>query len=307
MQSDLVHVGKDGWLFLVGGTNNVLEYYVEPDRFSANLVSKWLTLLQSRNARAADIGARYIHLIAPEKLTVYPEHYDGDLPYFDSCPSLRLVSAARAAQVDNLVVDVVSFMNELKPRYPLYWKTDTHWTFYGCFGAYQMLCSQLGVPQNTKLLQGKRNSGRIVLDLGAKFDPPIREEFSTVDFKATSRCISTNALVNYKKKKNAENDGGLHVGSNVVFVNNGPDAIDKRVVLFGDSFSEYRPHLLTGMLAETFREFHFVWSISIDWSYVERVQPDILITQSAERFMGNVPDDKFDLDTYVVRKLAALL
>jgi alginate O-acetyltransferase complex protein AlgJ len=53
--------------------------------------------------------------------------------------------------------------------------------------------------------------------------------------------------------------------------------------------------MLTGMLAETVAELHFVWSASVDWSYVERVRPDVLVCEMAERFTARVPSDDFDL------------
>ncbi len=50
------------------------------------------------------------------------------------------------------------------------------------------------------------------------------------------------------------------------------------------------------MLAETFRCVHFVWSAAIDWALVARLRPDIVLTESAERFMTRLPDDDgFDL------------
>jgi hypothetical protein len=69
-----------------------------------------------------------------------------------------------------------------------------------------------------------------------------------------------------------------------------------KVVLFGTSFSEYRTHLLTGMLAETVSELHFVWSTSIDFDYVEREKPDILIAEIAERFIPTCPSNNFSIE-----------
>lgn len=300
-----VHIGKDGWLFLIGGSNNVLAYFVTPDRFSQEHMSRWLRLLENRHQRAAALGARYIHLIAPEKLTVYPEHYDGALPFYDHAPSQSLTRAARRAKLDHLLLDPTPYLKTLK-QYPLYFKTDTHWTFHGAFAAYQLLCSRLGFRQNARIPQGKRSSAQIILDLGGKLNPPVRENWTRVEFITHARRVHANAQVLWKDDHPSASRQGLHVGSNVVFRNDHPDAIDQRVVLFGDSFSESAPFKLTGMLAETFREVHFVWSISMDWTYVERVKPDLIISEAAERFMGDVPGDRFDLEAHE-RQIAASL
>jgi alginate O-acetyltransferase complex protein AlgJ len=307
MPDDLIHCGIEGWLFLVGGSNNVLRYYTEPEAFSDRLVSSWLDLLRARRKRCAGIGATYTHLIAPEKLTIYHEFFAGELSFIRDCPALRLPRAAKEAGLGDAIVDPVPFFNQQKDSFQLYWKTDTHWSFHGCFCAYQMLCHHLGARPNSDIVRGRLRSGDIVLDLGAKLDPPPRERFRLIEFIKHARRIATNPMVNFKERYHRENDIGLHVGSNVVFVNNHRDAVDKSVVLFGDSFAEYRSHLLTGMLAETFREVHFVWSISLDWSYIERVKPDIVVTEAAERFMGQVPNDRFDLDAHVIERLGPLL
>lgn len=75
-------------------------------------------------------------------------------------------------------------------------------------------------------------------------------------------------------------------------------------MLFGDSFSECREHLLTGMLAETFREVHFIWNPNIDYEYVNFIQPDVVITELAERFMTRVPADKLDIQSFAAERLA---
>jgi hypothetical protein len=122
-----------------------------------------------------------------------------------------------------------------------------------------------------------------------------------------ARRVAVNPIVAYKERHALTNDAGLHRGSNVVFVNDSAGVHPARIVLFGDSFSEYRPHLLMGMLAETFREIHFIWSLGIDWTYVRRFEPDFVITEATERFMHFVPADDFDLDAHVISTLAPLM
>ena len=305
--ADAIHEGRAGWLFLSGGTNSVLGFYTEPDRFSDAAAQAWVDLLNTRRERCAALGASYVHLIAPEKLTVYPEFYVGDLPYMDQCPSIKLPRMLAKQGLDFLLVDVVDYFRQQKLDFQLYWLTDTHWTFLGCYCAYQMLCSYLGVQARPELLQGIEVRGKLTLDLGAKLPRPVVEEFVSVNFLTHARRIGSNAIVNYKETYGLENEGGLHVGSAVNFINEGPHAIQKRVVLFGDSFSEYRAHLLTGMLAETFREVYFVWSSRMDWSYITRLRPDIVITELVERFMGAPPTDDFNVETYAGQLIAPLL
>jgi alginate O-acetyltransferase complex protein AlgJ len=99
----------------------------------------------------------------------------------------------------------------------------------------------------------------------------------------------------------AQGEGAaMRRGARVIYRNASPDADPRRLVLFGDSYANFVTEaasgVLTPMLAETFREFHFVWSSSVDWAYVERVRPDILVTEISERFMARVPVDGLAVD-----------
>ena len=87
----------------------------------------------------------------------------------------------------------------------------------------------------------------------------------------------------------------VHVGAHVVYRNPSPGADPRRLVLFGDSCAHFDPFLLTGLLAESFSEVHFIWSSSLDWPYIERVRPDILLFEIAERFLAKLPKDDFDV------------
>ena len=90
-------------------------------------------------------------------------------------------------------------------------------------------------------------------------------------------------------------DREIHVGAHVVYRNGSAGADPRRLVLFGDSCAHFDPFLLTGMLAESFSEVHFVWSASLDWAYIEQIRPDILLFELAERFLARVPKDDFDV------------
>lgn len=296
--------GADGWLFLVGGTNQVLNAYLDEKGEFDQIIDQWLRRLEARQEAASAIGARYCHLIAPEKLTIYGDRIEVLKLARGNGLGARLSRAAAASGIEGMIANPTNYMERMKNDYLLYWKTDTHWTFHGCLCAYQILCGALGIRPSPEIVNARYKSGTIALDLGAKMDPPITELFTLADFVHKARLVSSNALVNYKIRHGRENDAGLHVGSNVVYANFSDSALQQKVVLFGDSFAEYRPHLLTGMLAETFAEVHFVWSTSIDWSYVERVKPDILLSEAAERFLMRVPDDRWDLDLFVVDRMS---
>lgn len=299
---DVVHVGRDGWLFLATGSNHVLDLYANPSAFTAEMALEWRDLLLTRQERFASMGAEYLHLPAPEKLTVMHRYFDGEIENIQGSPIHQM--ASRYGKELDFFVNPLPYFDRQIDNVSVYWKTDTHWSFWGCYSAYQLLCARLGVEANRDLVSYPFQEGNVLFDLGAKLGEPVREKGRFYQLSRNSVRRYANPLVRYKEESGKLNEASLHVGSHVIFDNDSPDAIDKTVVLFGDSFSEYRPHLLTGMLAETFREVHFIWNACMDYEYVAMAGADIVISELAERFMTRLPEDNLDIHAFAKDRLA---
>lgn len=301
-----VHVGHDGWLFIPGGRNEVLRFYEEPD-FFADAGTRWLTLARSRLENARERHVTYRHMTVPDKLSVYPDKFGQPLSHPERAPAraLPLLFAAQPDAIDlsPLLIDVLSPMQAVRDDAMLYWKTDSHWTFEGCWQAYLALCSSVGAKPNMSCLSAPHIVGDLALDLGSKLDPPVTEPYVVKMFNTGAVRTFANVLVTYKEENERHDAPGLHVGSHIVLKNETTATDPRRIVLFGDSYAEYRMHQLTGLLGETFAETHFVWSSSVDWNYVDRVGAHIVITEMAERFHNLVPSDEIDIEAFAKERL----
>jgi alginate O-acetyltransferase complex protein AlgJ len=298
-----VHIGLDGWMFFVGGPNEVIRFYTEPDFFGHAERDAWLNLLQDRNSRAEKIGARYCHVIAPEKLSVYPEYYDGDLTHFSSAPSQTLLAAEIDSGCPHVLVDIVSVLNASKSlERQHYFKTDTHWNADAVDVVAASICAKLGVPYGDNFSTRKVGEANLVLDLGGKCTPIVTEDWWMRTESGRLTRSWANKMVSYKEENGLENEAGLHVGSAVSYTNS-DSVVDARILVFGDSFCDYRDHLLFGALAENFREAHFVWTSQFDWTFIESLKPDYIVSELAERFMKTVPSININLENYVDQRL----
>jgi alginate O-acetyltransferase complex protein AlgJ len=302
-----VHVGLEEWLFLAGGTNEVLRFYSEADFFDA-AGTGWTEQLRIREGNARERGILYRHLIVPDKLTIYSEFYRDALAHPDNAPSRKLprllAEQPDAARLAPLLINVRDAMIAAKPTSPkLYWKTDAHWTFDGCWVAFLALCRNIGATVDSTIPDGTELAGDLFLDLGSKLDPPVAETYISKLFSKGAERAYTNSLVAYKERNDAHDAPGLHVGSHIILRNNTTATDPRTIILFGDSYSEYRMHQLTGLLAETFANTHFIWSNSIDWDYVDRVNPDVIVTELAERFHTMVPADDLTIDQFARDRL----
>lgn len=303
-----VLIGRNGWLYLKNGSNELIKYYTQKNKFNGHLINAWHNLLKDRYARFERKSTRYIHIFIPNKLTIYPEYVSYPLNFFYCHPINAFWEGAKLKKHNEYlkyVINPIPYLYKNKTNHLLYRKTDTHWTFWGCYCAYKLICNKIEIPFVDELPNRKYTEIELAMDLGSKLNPAVTEKIKFYQLQKNASRIYANDLVRYKENNGLENDATLHVGSHVIYRNH-KVSNSLVVVLFGDSFSGYRTHLLTGMLIETFFEVHFIWSTSIDINYINNVKPDIVITEIVERFMPIVPNNKFNLSRYVKNKMKLL-
>ncbi|GEP10234.1 alginate O-acetyltransferase AlgX-related protein [Methylobacterium gnaphalii] len=286
-----IHVGRDGWLFLTGGSNRVLTQFGRPG-IARETLWLWRKHLADRCRRSRRLGATYLHVVAPEKLTIYHDAVDGLVFDPDRAPALRLRRWLWGSPGARAFVDLVGPMRAARWQTPLYRRTDTHWTFEGCDLAYRTILARLGVaPRDDIAARRLPHSLPYLGDLAAKLSPAPVETVEECRFETQAQRIYANSLLAHFEALGQPREA--HIGAHAIFRNDDPQADPRRVVLFGDSYCEHGPMyalgVLTPFLADTFREVHFLWSTSIDWDYVASVRPDFIISEIAERFMIEPP------------------
>lgn len=304
-EPNFIHEGYDGWLFLTAGSNNVISQFTR-SRAMRKRIAAWARLLVAREKKCRQAGIRYLHVIVPEKLTVYDHKLAGLAVSIRLSPALRLRRRLFwRPRVRRACIDLVGPFRARRDEADLFHKTDSHWSFNGCQLAYEAICAHFGVHPPVDFGKRPYQDFERIGDLGTKLDPPRSEPSRNHQIQRDAQRIHASPIV--LAREAAGQAVTLHVGSHVVYRNDAPEADPRRVVLFGDSYAHFAPIMLTIMLAETFREVHFIWSASVDWAYIDRVNPDLVITQMAERFMQNVPDDRFDLEAYAEERFGAEL
>jgi alginate O-acetyltransferase complex protein AlgJ len=300
--SPWIYEGKDGWLFLTGGSNSIGALY---DRNAPLLngakLQEWVELIEDRARRLERMGIEYVHISIPEKLTIYDNKFH-DPPVVDwhLSPAMRLHELLQRSQYAHVWLDLIEPFRAARDANQLYYKTDTHWNPDGCFLAYKLLCEKLRLKPELGLLTRPKHDVDSVLDLGLKREPPIYEQLNIYDFAQNSQRVYRNVIAQYLDTVTAF--ALVHVGSHVKYKNGNSSAADKKIVIFGDSYAGQRPDALTAMLAETTREVEFIWSSNLDWAYIKRARPDVVVYELAERFMTIVPSDTLSLRWTVARQ-----
>jgi alginate O-acetyltransferase complex protein AlgJ len=126
-----VTVGGDGYLFYTDPSDgNSLEDYRNNDPLTPEELARWKWFLETRYLSLKEKGIGYMFVIAPEKQTIYGEHF----------PS-RFTRVGKQSRLDQLlevmknspvpILDLRFALLQAKGLGPLYYKTDTHWNDLG--------------------------------------------------------------------------------------------------------------------------------------------------------------------------------
>lgn len=270
-----VLIGTNGDLFLAGGRHEIVEFMRGrqlPERTTLILHDN----ITRRKTLASHHGAGFLQLVAPEKYMVQPENFPLAEPG-------HFASAYLAKNHGDLVYPVDELRSAGGSAYD---KTDSHWSAYGLVAITGLVARKAGIePQTVDAVlepvlssigpNGTTFSG----DLGRKLVPPQSEPKLSYAVKFTHKTYENGMGHDFKKPIN---DGRM------IAVESPNSASDKTLLIFGDSYIYHAIDLL----ALFFRRILYCRSRYFHEEMVVMVQPDMILCQMAERYMGSVSADE---------------
>lgn len=276
-------VGREGETFLVLGTNKLLRQFTVHynDQASESLASEWVQLIGKRFGTLKNADIEFLQLIIPEKISVYPELFPGNV----NTPSAILHNLEVQSQGMPYYISGYQALSSLKSSMRLYPRFDTHLTVPAAYHLFSFCLERFGLtsPFQLELSDETELTG----DLSCRFFGfPLPETIQTLSPN------TINAFSGSLEMIERVDDGNKHIGTRYVWRNEGAP-YDLKVVAFANSFFERggSPRTLTWWFQRAFREFHFIWSPDLDMSYVRKTCPDLIICQTIERFLGRLPND----------------
>ena len=121
----IVHEGRDGWIYLIGGTNGVLDQYTNLDCIGKERIAAWIDLLKNRKQRFSKNNIKYVHFIAPEKLSIYPEFFDLGTNTALVSPISQLLAGIDASEhqllLRDFLINPLPYFLRQKQHFQLYW------------------------------------------------------------------------------------------------------------------------------------------------------------------------------------------
>jgi alginate O-acetyltransferase complex protein AlgJ len=287
--------GKQDWLYYrseAASDGHSLDDFMGHLQPNAATLAAWQRTIVARRARLAETGIRYLPVVAPDAVSIYPDHLPEEIRRRHGGTRLDAVMA----QMPGDILDLRSALRRQREAEDVYDMNDTHWNDVGAFVAYQDITQTLrdwfpgltpidrSAMRVRTVMRGREVdfmiSARLPMRLrpSAYFDP-IRP--------FAARCSDTGAPVLAPGATRDPKWNDL-LPRNWVwsdsecpskrFIQDAPDL--PKAVVFHDSYMIS----LNPFLSQNFREVLYVRA-RFDRSVVDREAPDVVIDEIAERHL----------------------
>lgn len=281
-EREKVLVGKDGWLFLIRDSNDVIGQQTGRVQLDEQAQQEWKELLLRRLLSVKRAATTWHTLVIPDKEIVYPEHLPDEIVPAQRRPVHEVLRIAESVEAP--VAYALDALQEEKRVHNIYPRTDSHWNHRGSLVAYRQLCDLVtgsGIaiaPLDEEAIEW--SEGDIAGGLGRKMHPPRTSPVAWAALRShRARLVFDNQVVNH--------------GRVTIFEQEEPGPT---CVLFGESFAQH----LVLFLKESFRRLVYVHTSMLVEEILEAEHPDVVISLPVERFLIRVPDDRPGLSSLAV-------
>lgn len=260
--------GADGWQFISNGSNHWEQQYLGQLRLAPPAITEWQQVFERRLAASAAIGARFAHLVVPEKQAIFPEaRWPDGAPVVGERPVQQLL----AAVPQGLVYPLAQLRAE-SWRAELAFRGNSHWCASGNWFGFAALMQAVWPERRFDFSHVPLGRAWWRHDLLLKYIDAVCHE-SVISITRRAPPVYDNRLLATT---------GAHVGNHYVLQN--PAApYQEAVVVFGDSYSFDIG--FSDLLAAFFGQVHFVWNTMIDFRYCQSMKASLVLVQSAERYL----------------------
>lgn len=276
--SSRVHIGTGGWYYFTDDNNIEIAKGTYPltqdllERIKENQVSIQQALKKK--------GIEFAIVLAPSKVSVYPEYLGGDFVV-----QKTVIDIVSDYLLKNTTIPIINTKPDLlraKNSELVYFKTDTHWNDAGAYIGYRSVINafnSLGIIHSSPIdisTVPSTYKGDLSIMMGDE------DLFPPEPYQAT-QIINPNAV-------KIESGYDFRKMQSLMLLNNteynfdiyeNPKAEKKKLLIFGDSF--FRFWKMKEMLAENFSNLDFIRAFDIRNNLIEQVKPDIVLLEVTER------------------------
>ncbi|WP_375458907.1 hypothetical protein [uncultured Enterovirga sp.] len=276
-------LGREGYLFLIGGSNDVLSQYDQSAEVEGPCRA-WMSILAARISRASVLGMQFVQTVIPEKITIISDLFPTEIATPTPLLSLLEAEIAQTAMSRNYVSCLRAFGSAEQPK-ALVRRADSHLSPLGTFTVFRELVLRL-TGKHVGPFEFSRVANRLG-DLSLRMMGSFNvDQFLEVDPRDLPDFVGNAARV-------SENSAGPGRVTGTMQVWENPHApFGQTVVAFGNSYfsvAENGQPALSWWFSRWFKKFVFVWTNEVDFDFAEHWKADVVIWQGNERFLRILP------------------
>lgn len=285
----------DGWSFLINDANDFLRWQCGLKRWSAAQFADAQHVLRARQQCVAEMGARFVKFIVPEKSALYARHLPGLLghaPLYDARPANLLHRAPECP-----AIYLFERLNGMAKLGLTYLRGDSHPNWQGAYLIYQMIYETISamVPINRPLALDElaraavKYGGDLFGQLPAEATDILPLPIQLMQPSGYAEIVIKYAIDPARRRAapcQPPEDYRRWFDTRETLTWQHEDRTLPRCVIFRDSTAER----FLDYLAEHFSRTVAVWwhGVVVE-DVIAREKPDIVIQVQAERFLQQLP------------------
>lgn len=262
--------GADGYLFIGDGSNRWERQYRGDLTIDPSWLASWRSCFEARQAEANQRGLQLWNFVAPEKQVIYADkRWPQGGVIGDARPLRQLLASLPPSE---RLIYPQAELTAARAQAPAFSRHNSHWSASGCCAAAAPLLAALGAEVDWSTLRFAYRSLEEPQDLTRHlFDPPPAEPAGWI-------ALAGDLVFDHRPSEPGASFTGSSYG-----LHNAAASDLRSVIVFGDSYAYDAG--LTGVLSAVFTRVTFVWSKAVDWDRVAAEQADLVVWESAERFL----------------------
>ena len=266
--------GKNGWHFLGDSNSNVVKMSRGISVFNKDEIAVIKNNIEGISKKMKSLNIHYYLAIAPNKHSVHGDSLFAFNYMGETC--LKQV-IKETSKCHILISDLGEDFKNKNGR--LFLKNDSHWNDQGAYYGYLNLLSKIkkDFPEVKILSMNELEKSTSISEKG--------DLIKLLDIEAEELRINFTVKNPQSVKQDystLEVPPVFNAQPNIYEMRYSSPVNDLKVVVFRDSFSE----ALIPFLRESFGETVFVWRYQIEWDFLLREKPDLVIHQLVERNIG---------------------
>ncbi|MBK8179578.1 MAG: hypothetical protein IPK67_11975 [Planctomycetes bacterium] len=279
--SSEVYFGREGWLFYTGQMSAENHRGALP--FSQDQLESWARVLETKRRLLESMGVRYLHVVAPDKESIYGELLPGFMRPLGPTRYDQLLEylAAHAPEVEvlDLRPALIAAKRGDSPDNWVYTNLGTHWTGRGSQVALRALVERL-----ERMVGG--------------FHPEELDSYRRVEFSGPGDSWATRMYIGDLLVQRTHGYMPPSIQARIRFEGNFrlgrvrkseiPDSDRPRLLIMHDSFG---PHIEQG-LSEQCSYLECRWDFSLDVGEIAAAQPVVYVDMFVERALNTLDPKK---------------